>query len=288
MTNLTTKIVLEELTHHRRELCKDSDFWLSIDKRYHGFTLGYEIYVRQDANGNEKVVAVHKTIPCGHCTLGKAGSIYSSAVFLLSYQGYEATIEADKRKDCGLCRKKKSGKLTKDIVMADIAPFEHEWGTSADWWHIVSDAYEDAPFGYDINVYSSDNGGKNVAVHPCTEMDTDTNTTLLSFTINRRPDKKDGWKSVAKMITMSTKHISIDDNDLLMQDDVPPGIPLLATYDGGWIFYRDPDFLYGDNSFGLSECGKSAISSAFIHGGADFVRLDRDGLKEKDLPVFDW
>ena len=88
---------------------------------------------------------------------------------------------------------------------------------------------------------------------------------------------------ICKMLTISTGHISRATADRLTEgdDDLPW---VLAWSDYGWLVLAH-DIAGDDHDFpeDLQRC----MDFAWSHG-CDWVRLDCDGDKLDELPVFDW
>ncbi len=96
---------------------------------------------------------------------------------------------------------------------------------------------------------------------------------------------------IGSMASLSTAHISVEDNNLLMLKKVPDGIPLLTAYDGGWFFYKceERDEMVEDLvSAGMSPYAIMLFEFVFFELKVDILRLDMDADTIKKLPVFDW
>ena len=93
-----------------------------------------------------------------------------------------------------------------------------------------------------------------------------------------------------KLIDMNMSHVSMEDDKLLTtctEDDNPPIV--VYDYEEGYFIHISwfPEMPQVLKDYGFSE--------EFIHIytrtaalGADFLRLDCDGVGYDDLPVFDW
>lgn len=90
---------------------------------------------------------------------------------------------------------------------------------------------------------------------------------------------------------MSTNHVTKKDNDIFETRVPSINIPLLAKYDGGWIFYKSGKREEMEEELalaGLSYCAISLFIHVFFEIGVDLLRLDCDAEIYAKMPVFDW
>jgi hypothetical protein len=96
---------------------------------------------------------------------------------------------------------------------------------------------------------------------------------------------------IGTIASLSTAHISVEDNNIFMMKEIPPEIPMLTAYDGGWIFYKrdDKEEMVKDLvRASLSPYAIMLFEYVFFDLKVDFLRLDMDADVIKKLPVFDW
>ncbi len=96
---------------------------------------------------------------------------------------------------------------------------------------------------------------------------------------------------IQTMLTVSTSHISMEDNNLFMEPKLNSGIPILASYEGGWLFYKceNRDKMVEDMSKAkVTSYAIMVFEYAFYELKVDVLRIDRDGEVISRHPTFDW
>jgi len=96
---------------------------------------------------------------------------------------------------------------------------------------------------------------------------------------------------IQTLLTVSTAHISEEDNVLFMESKPNDGIPIISAYDGGWFFYKreSKDEMVEDMT--RAKVSTSAImlfEYAFYELKVDMLRIDMDGDVIEILPTFNW
>lgn len=96
---------------------------------------------------------------------------------------------------------------------------------------------------------------------------------------------------IQTLLTVSTTHISKEDNVLFMESKLNDGIPIISAYDGGWFFYKreSKDEMVEDMT--RAKVSTSAImlfEYAFYELQVDILRIDMDGDVVERLPTFNW
>ena len=89
---------------------------------------------------------------------------------------------------------------------------------------------------------------------------------------------------------VSTAHITRYDDDIFSSAEHIGGVPKLAEYDGGYIFYHLPraELIEGLSEAGVSDAAIKLFCYIFFELGVDYLRLDRDGDEIEHLEKFDW
>jgi hypothetical protein len=99
---------------------------------------------------------------------------------------------------------------------------------------------------------------------------------------------------ITTLITMSTSHITADDNTRLLAGEEPPvgSWYSLGTDGNGHLVHCSPDTpTHLDNGVCLEEGWSPAVTAlqVFAEGhGCEYIRLDPDGPVIPGLPVYDW
>ena len=96
---------------------------------------------------------------------------------------------------------------------------------------------------------------------------------------------------ISSVLTVSTGHVTLNDNTVLQESKALDGIPVFTKYNGGWMLYNPRDegeFTADIKEAGLSAYAVNLITYAFFTLKVDYLMIDMDGDTLKEFPVFDW